>query len=90
MSRAFAHGTMDEFDEVARTEVQPGWDVVDADGDLIGVVDDVREGSFTVRPHGPLSPMVDVAFRDIESADDGRVDLAVSAAELGRRADSAP
>lgn len=82
-------GDMDEFDEVARTEVQPGWDIVDADGDLIGVVDEVREGSFTVRLPGPLSPMVDVSFTDIESADDGRVDLAVSAAELGRRTDPA-
>ena len=74
---------MDEFDAVARTEVQPGWDVLDADGNSLGVVDEVHASSFSVRGARADAPLLDVAFADIESADDGRVELAVSGDALG-------
>ncbi len=80
---------MDEFDAVARTEVQPGWHVYDADRQLIGTVERVSDVSFSVRPGGPVETLIDVAFGDIESADDGRVELAVSRDELAAQVDEA-
>jgi hypothetical protein len=80
---------MDELDAVARTEVQPGWHVYDVDGQLIGSVDRVNDSSFSVRPAGPGGTTVDVGFDDIESADDGRVTLALNSDELATVADEA-
>ena len=71
---------MDELDAIARTEIQPGWDVYDADGERIGEVGDVHTGSFTVE--GVTGARLDVDFTDVESADDGRVTLMLSGDEL--------
>ena len=80
---------MDELDAVARTEVQPGWHVYDVDGQLIGSVDRVSDASYSVRSAGPGGPTLDVGFDDIESADDGRVALALNSDELASAADEA-
>jgi hypothetical protein len=79
---------MDEFEAVARTEIQPGWDVVDADDQLVGTVEAVGDASFTVRVEGPVDAVIGVAYTDIESADDGRVVLAVSAEDLDAAVDT--
>lgn len=73
---------MDELDAVAHTEVQPGSHVYDADGQLIGTVEAVRDTAFTVRVAGPVDATMEIAFDEIESADDGRIELGVSADEL--------
>lgn len=73
---------MDELDAVARTEIQPGWEVYDADDQLVGTVQEIGDASFTVRTEGPVDAVIGVAYRDIESADDGRVILAVSGEDL--------
>ena len=39
---------MDELNEVARMEIQPGWDVYTADDEALGQVDSVGDVSFTV------------------------------------------
>jgi len=70
---------MDELDEIARMEIQQGWDVVDADGHSVGEVAEVHGASFTLRAIGGV---LQVAFSDVESADDGRVSLSVSGDEL--------
>lgn len=77
---------MDELDAVARTEIQPGWHVLDADGEQIGSVEDVTDASFTIRVNGPSEALIAISFDDIESADDGRVELAVSGGELAAMA----
>ncbi len=79
---------MDELNAVAHTELQPGWDVYDVDGDLIGTVEEVGETSFTVLSAGPVSMTLAVAFDDIESADESRVDLNLTASELAESAES--
>jgi uncharacterized protein (UPF0218 family) len=71
---------MDELDAIARTEIQPGWEVVDADDERIGEVADVHETSFDVTT--PVGTTLRVDFTDVESADDGRVTLMVSGEEL--------
>lgn len=79
---------MDELDAVAQNEVQPGSDVYDADGLLIGSVERVGDTSFTVQSIGPQDARFEIDFGDIESADDGRIELAVSSGELVAVADS--
>jgi hypothetical protein len=76
---------MDELDAVARTEIQPGWHVLDADGTPIGTVERVHDTAFAVRVAGPVETTIDVGFDEIESADDGRVELAVSSDDLATR-----
>ncbi len=71
---------MDEFDEIARMEIQGGWDVLDADGESVGVVEDVHDQSFTLRTS--VGGTMDITFTDVESADDGRVRLTLSGEEL--------
>lgn len=71
---------MDELDEIARIEIQEGWDVFDADGERIGEVANMHDTSFTLKP--TVGRAVDVDFTDVESADDGRVTLAMSGDEL--------
>ena len=73
---------MDELDAVAHSEVQPGSHVYDADGQLVGTVDTVRDTGFTVRVAGPVDASMEIGFDEIESADDGRIELGVSADEL--------
>lgn len=80
---------MDELDAVARTEIQPGWHVYDADGLLIGTVDRVGDVGFSVHATGPVETTVDVGFDDIEGADDGRIDLAVTSDDLAASMDEA-
>lgn len=77
----------DQLDAVARTELQEGWDVVDADGERIGQVAEVHSGSFLIQTG--VGRSLEIDFRDIESADDGRVDLAVSGDELTSDLDAA-
>ena len=43
---------MDDLDAIARTEIQPGWDVYDADGDLVGRVLEVSDMSLAVETTG--------------------------------------
>ena len=82
---------MDELDAVAHTEVQPGSHVYDADDQLVGTVEAVGTATFTVRVTGPVDATMEIGFDEIESADDGRIELAVSADELGSVAeDRAP
>ena len=71
---------MDELDEIARIEIQEGWDVFDADGERIGEVTNMHDTSFTLKT--TVGGAVDVDFTDVESADDGRVTLAMSGDEL--------
>lgn len=80
---------MDELDAIARTEIQEGWHVYDADGQLIGSVARVGDVSFSVEPGGPSGTTLDIGFDDIESADDGRVTLAVGSDELAVAMDEA-
>lgn len=81
-------GGMDELNAVAHAELQPGWDVYDVDGELVGTIEEVGETSFTVLSSGPVLVNLAVAFEDIESADDGRVDLNLTASELSEAAES--
>lgn len=71
---------MDELDEITRTEIQAGWDVEDADGQSIGQVAEVHTDSFTFETG--VGGRREVSFGDVESADDGRVILAMSGEEL--------
>lgn len=71
---------MDELDEIARFEIQEGWDVLDADGEPVGAVDDVHDQSFTLRTS--VGGIMEIAFGDVESADDGHVTLVLSGEEL--------
>ena len=71
---------MDELDEIARIEIQEGWDVFDADGERIGEVANMHDTSFTLKT--TVGGAVDVDFTDVESVDDGRVTLAMSGDEL--------
>jgi hypothetical protein len=80
---------MDELDAVARTEIQPGWDVYDADGDLVGRVREVSDMSFAVETTGLVEAIVGIGFDQVESADDGRVALAVSGDEIAATIDEA-
>jgi hypothetical protein len=73
---------MDELDAVAHSEVQPGSHVYDADGQLVGTVGAVRDSTFIVRVAGPVDATMEIGFDEIESADDGRIELGVSADEL--------
>jgi hypothetical protein len=77
---------MDELDEIARFEIQERWDVFDADDQLIGEVAEVHGGSFTLQT--AVGGRVDIPFTDVESADDGRVTIALSGEELGPDPDS--
>jgi hypothetical protein len=79
---------MDELDAIAHNEVQPGSHVYDGDGQLIGSVERVGDTAFTLRLNGPVDATVEIGFDEIESADDGRVELAVSGDELAAVADS--
>ena len=71
---------MDELDAIAQSEIQQGWDVLDADDQPIGRVAEVHTGSFTIETS--VGGRREVAFSDVESADDGRVTLSVSGDEL--------
>ena len=71
---------MDELDEIARTEIQEGWVVLDADGTEVGQVAEVHGGSFTLETS--VGRTLEVGFSDIESADDGTVTLSLSGDEL--------
>jgi hypothetical protein len=71
---------MDELDEIARIEIQEGWDVFDADGERIGEVAEVHDTAFTLET--TVGGALDVNFTNVESADDGRVTLAMSGDEL--------
>jgi hypothetical protein len=71
---------MDELDAIAQTEIQPGWGVVDADDQPIGHVTEIHSASFTVETG--VGGQREVAYTDIESADDGRVTLAIGGDEL--------
>ena len=78
---------MDELDEIARFEIQEGWDVFDADGERIGEVAEVHDTSFTLET--TVGGAIDVDFTDVESADDGRVTLVMSGEELSSDLDTA-
>ena len=71
---------MDELDEIARFEIREGWDVIDADDERIGSVAEVHDRSFTLET--ATGGRREIAFTDVESADDGRVTIAVSGEEL--------
>lgn len=71
---------MDELDEIARFEIQEGWDVLDADDERIGTVAEVHTSSFSMETQ--LGGQREIAFGDVESADDGRVTLSMSGEEL--------
>jgi hypothetical protein len=78
---------MEELNEIGRIEIQPGWAVLDADGQAVGTVDEAGEESFTVRIEGPVDAIIGIAYADIESADDGRVVLSVSREDLDAAVD---
>lgn len=80
-------GRVDELDEVARNEIQPGWEVYDADGERVGHVGEVSDMSFTVVTAGMVEATAGIGFDQVESADDGRVDLAVTAQEISAAID---
>ena len=78
---------MDDLDAIARTEIQPGWDVYDADGDLVGRVLEVSDMSLAVETTGLVEAIVGIGFDQVESAEDGRVELAVSGDEIAATID---
>ena len=80
-------GVMDDLDAIARTEIQPGWDVYDADGDLVGRVLEVSDMSLAVETTGLVEAIVGIGFDQVESAEDGRVELAVSGDEIAATID---
>jgi hypothetical protein len=71
---------MNELDEIASRQIQSGWDVLSAEGDQLGTVDDVGDTHFRVGTNSGGS--FDVDFEDVESAGDGRVTLTLSPDEL--------
>ena len=71
---------MDELDAIAQTEIQPGWDVVDASEQVMGQVAEVHSASFTVETS--IGGRHEIGFTDVESADEGRVTLSFSGEEL--------
>jgi hypothetical protein len=71
---------MDELDEIARTEIQEGWDVLDADGEPVGRVGAVHSESFALDTS--VGDHREISFTDVESADDGHVTLTMSGEEL--------
>jgi hypothetical protein len=73
---------MDELNEIARHEIQPGWDVFTADDELLGTVDQVSDASFTVANTSGAGNVLEMTFADVESAGDGRVDLALGRDEI--------
>jgi hypothetical protein len=79
---------VDELNEIARTEIQPGWDVYTADEERLGSVDDVGATSFTVGEMAGSGAVLEVRFEDVESADDGRVVLMLSRDEIQPQVDA--
>ena len=79
---------MNELNEVARMEIQPGWEVYTADGESLGEVDSVGDTSFTVAGMAGSGGVLEVAFDDVESADDGRVTLMLSRDEIQPQVDA--
>ena len=77
---------MDELDEIARFEIQEGWDVLDADDERIGKVAEVHTSSFSIETG--TGGRREIAFGDVESADDGRVTLSMSGEELTSELDA--
>jgi hypothetical protein len=73
---------MDELNEIARHEIRPGWDVFTADDELLGTVDQVSDVSFTVANTSGAGNMLEMTFEDVESAGDGRVNLALERDEI--------
>jgi hypothetical protein len=71
---------MDELHEIARTEIQEGWDVLDADGEPIGRVGALHSESFTLDTS--VGGTREISFTDVESADEGHVTLTLSGEEL--------
>ena len=80
MPRAERRGEMDELDEIARFEIQEGWDVLDADGELVGKVGEVHGESFTLETM--VGGREEISYTDVESADDGHLTLMLSGEEL--------
>jgi hypothetical protein len=74
------HLAMDELREITRAEIQDGWDVEDADGQILGQVSEVHTDSFSFE--NGVGGLREVSFDDVESADDGRVILSLSGEEL--------
>ena len=72
----------DELEAIARTEIQKGWEVFDADGEKVGKVEDVGSTSFLMRGIGPVPATVEIGFAEVESADDGQVDLLLTQDEI--------
>ncbi len=75
-------GGMNELNEIAAREIQRGWEVLTSDEEQVGTVDDVGDVSFTVAGLAGSGGVLEIAFGDVESADDGRVILALSRDEL--------
>jgi hypothetical protein len=73
---------MNELNEIAAREIQRGWDVLTSDEEQVGTVDDVGDSSFTVAGLAGSGGVLEIEFDDVESADDGRVILALSRDEL--------
>ena len=73
---------MDELNEIARHEIQPGWDVFTADDELLGTVDQVSDVSFTVANTSGAANLLEMTFEDVESAGDGRVNLTLGRDEI--------
>jgi hypothetical protein len=71
---------MDKLDAIARSEIQEGWEVLDADDERIGKVAEMHTGSFTIETQ--TGGRREIPFTDVESADDGRVTLSMSGEEL--------
>jgi hypothetical protein len=71
---------MDELDAIAQTEIQQGWEVLDADDQPIGRVSAVHTASFSVETS--IGGTREIPFTDVESADGGIVTISVSGDEL--------
>lgn len=79
---------MDELNDVARTEIQPGWEVYTGDEERLGTVDEVGDSTFTVSGMAATAGVLEVRFDDVESAGDGRVTLMLGSDEIQPQVDA--
>jgi hypothetical protein len=62
--------------------IQPGWTVVDADGEDIGTVVDSQGDSFTVKKGGLMGGEYHVPRTAVTEVETGRVEISMSRKEL--------
>ena len=64
--------------------IQPGSEVVDLDGDMVGTVTRVDRDSFVVKRGGILGGTLRIPRDLVLESEEGHVDLGVSSRDLGQ------